>query len=715
MAKKRTKDLTERQKARIQSPDKSRLYLAVRKAEGEEPEPKPNFRTKLIKSLASAVGVKLEKAQRGTIPRFIFETAPTILEPPHDQIALFDIFMRNWTTRQILRAIRQEVLGAGVEEDPWTIEPRFIKKCTHCGKEFQIDTEECDHCEALKESDETIEYSLREPDETERHRAEDLIRKPNPDYNFFSLLSSTISYYLALDDFYWSITYGYELELPKEPDGEPKLVKKARELYVEDSRFIRPIADSYGHLGNNEYFCPVCYDSKTDPHTVIDLQQILQNKIPKCPQCGGELIQTCWIQRVGGQIKARLGKDEIVHGSQERVLPDLYGNPKMLSLVKLAEMLAAMDEYNLGIYSEGKIGSLVAFPGMEQDQIDSMLLKAQRALEAREKEDLQSGKLIAKKKIRTVFLGVKEPPIRLPVMEDFEKMQSLEFYKLGVEKICATFGVTPVFVSIIESGKAGNNPRMQIDVQDHTTREGRRLFESVLNEQVFPLFEIHDWQFRFGAIQQRDDLRNAQIDLVKAQTAMTYKNAGFTVSLDEEGELQISGEAKPTVETPEAPSGPSGIPSMPTVSEASGDLLQRQDVARMPISWYDASKIEYEEHTYALTNEKEKLYLMLDDKRQETVWTTMQLGDALGSMLSYLFTDIQVKLMENEGFDRLSFESQWNNVVASYRRNLETGTQALLGFCQSLDNMGLKPLAQTLDEWRERISTLKPSTLEEVS
>jgi hypothetical protein len=135
----------------------------------------------------------------------------------------------------------------------------------------------------------------------------------------------------------------------------------------------------------------------------------------------------------------------------------------------------------------------------------------------------------------------------------------------------------------------------------------------------------------------------------------------------------------------------------------------------MPISWYDVSKIEYEGKIYALTNDKDTVTLIVDRARQEGVWSTQQLGDALAALLSRLFTDVQAKLMMNEGFDRLSFESQWNNVVASYRRNLETGTQALLSFCQSLDNMGLKPLAQTLDEWRERVAKLKPSTLEEVS
>lgn len=701
----------------VSDPRKSRLYLAVRAAEGDLtlPDEPTSIRARLVKSGASLLGVKLEKAQRSVTPRFIFETAPTILEPPHNQIALFDLFMRCWVTRQILRAIRQEVLGAGVDEEPWTVEPRFVKKCTKCGKEYDTEVDTCDDCDAKKRKN----ITLRDPDENERFLAERLIKQPNLDYNFFSLLSSTISYSLSLDDFYWSIAYGQEFIIPKD-GSEPHLEKRAREIYVEDSRFIRPVADGLGHLGNDEYFCPVCYDPKTDqPMEKLDLNKIRQGKIPECPKCKGPLIQTCWVQAVGSKIYARLGRDEIVHGSSERVLPDLFGNPKLLSVVKLAETLGNMDEYNLGVYSEGKVGSVVAFPGMEQDAIDSMLSKAERAIQKKEKEDLQSGKLIARKKIRTVFLGVKEKPERLPIMEDFEKMQSLEFYKTYAEKICGLFGVTPVFVSIIESGKSGNNPRMQIDVQDHTTREQRRLFESVINEQVFPIFKIHDWVWRFGSIQQRDELREAQIGLAKAQTANAWVTAGFKVSLDEHGDLEVSGEASPqpppSEEGAKPPGVPTSMPSMPSVSEASGDLLEQKDIARLPISWYDASKLEYDGHTYALNNDKDTVTLLVDNVRIEGVWSTLQLGDSLGALLSKLFSDVQAKMMIDPGFDRLSFESQWNNVVTSYRRNLETGAQSLLQFCQNLDNMNMKQLAQTLDEWRERISKLKPSTLEGVS
>lgn len=699
-------------------PRKSRLFMAVRKAEGdlEEPLPPSGLRVRIAKSFSSLMGVKLEKSQRSTVPRFIYEQVPTVLEPPHDQIGLFDLFMRGWVTRQILRAIRQEVLGAGVDEDPWGNEPRFVKKCTGCGKEFEAAADVCDKCEAAKKP-----YELRDPDEGEHQIVESLIRRPNPEYNFFSLLSSTIGYLLSLDDFYWSVFYGTEAKM----DGETlSLERKPREVYVEDSRFIRPVADSYGHLGNDEYFCPTCYDPSNDsPKVKLDLESVKRGETPKCPQCGGPVIQTCWVQMIGGQIKARLGREEMVHGSGERILPDLFGNPKMLALVKLASMLNAMDEYNLGVYSEGKVGSFLIFPGMEQDQIDSMLQKAQRALEEREKQDLQTGKLIAKKKVRTICLGVKEPVTRLPVMEDFERMQSLDFYKLAVEKVCATYGVTPVFVSIIESGKSGNNPRMQIDVQDHTTREIRRLLESVVNEQLFPLYGIHDWVWRFGAIEQRDDLRMAQIDLVKAQTAGAYRAAGFKVSRNEDGELEVSAEAAeapPQGAGAQPPQGVSpGSPAvpLPTVSEPSGDLLQsdKKDLARLPVSWFEVSKLEYNQHVYALNNDKDSVTLTVDNVRSEGDWTTLQLGDALAALLDRLFITVKEQLSSNEGFNRTEFESYSNSVVTSYRRSLDDGRNVLTGFCSELDNMGLKPLAEVLDDWRERVSKLKPSTLEEVS
>ena len=111
---------------------------------------------------------------------------------------------------------------------------------------------------------------LRAPSEEELRRFEELLEQPNRDYHFDDLVRSSIYYDLALDDWYWGIAFRRRPKVVSDEEtgemkivlknGQPVLEKEAAELYVEDARFIFPIADKYGHLGGYEYFCPRCYD-----------------------------------------------------------------------------------------------------------------------------------------------------------------------------------------------------------------------------------------------------------------------------------------------------------------------------------------------------------------------------------------------------------------------------------------------------------------------
>ena len=249
------------------------------------------------------------------------------------------------------------------------------------------------------------------------------------------------------------------------------------------------------------------------------------------------------MQEINGQIVARFGRDEIVHGSSSRVLPEAFGNSKLISVWKLLAVLEAMDDYNWELYSEGHSGSLVVFPGHDQNEITALKEAIEREIKEKDLRDIQTGKRKYSKKIRTHFIGVKEPPIRIPIMEDFEKMQSLDFYKLYAEKICAVFGVTPMFVSVVEATRAGVNPRMQIDVQNRTTRRYQRDIEDLWNEEVLPKFGITDWVLKFNSIEGRDVLREAQTEHRIAATAMTWRLAGFDVEVTEDKRLIVS--AKP--------------------------------------------------------------------------------------------------------------------------------------------------------------------------
>ena len=473
---------------------------------------------RFIRNLLWKADRLIVKSERAPIAEWTLEPTPAIREPKWNYETLVELAKTNWVVRMVLRAITQEALGPR-----WNIKPTFKRKCTSikCGAEYDKEVEICEVCEA-----ETCK-----PSEAQYQKLERLLEKPNRDYGFEEILRSTIFFDQVLDDWYLSVTY-QTLEV----NGVKK--KVASEIYAEDSRYIRIVADEKGHLGGKEWFCPTCYTPDTY-HTPSTSAEAF------CPKCRGPLSRTAYVHQVGGAVKARFAADEIIHGSSSRVLPELYGSPKLVSVWKILQIMKVMDDYNWETYSEGKVGSLVLFPGYGQNEVDAISARIESDVTKKDAADITTGIRTGRKKIRTLFLGAKETPSVVKVMEDLKQMQSVEHYKLFRDAVCAVYGVTPVFVSVIESGRAGNNPRMQIDVQNRTTREVQANKEDVINNLLLPKFEITDWYFAFNQIEAEDELRVKEVERTKAETARIYLESGFQVEFDEFGELKISGVAQP--------------------------------------------------------------------------------------------------------------------------------------------------------------------------
>jgi len=352
-------------------------------------------------------------------------------------------------------------------------------------------------------------------------------------------IRSTLKYDIRLDDFYWGIAYA-----PTPNPGTKEIERIPREIYVEDARFIQPIADEYGHLGGYDYFCPVCYERELDKVDIRNLRDT-QKLDPRCPKCGRPLVQTCYVQEINSKVTARFGRDEILHGSSDRTLPDLFGEPKLVSAWKMVKTIDEMIEYNWQVYSLGKIGSLVVIPGVDQEDVDEMLTNMTNQVKQFDRRDIQTAEARKTLKIHQFFVGLPEArdmPVKIPLMEDHEKLQSLDFFKLYVEKVCGLYGVTPIFVSVIEATRAGVNPRMQIDVQNRTTRKYQADIEDLFNDELAPLFGITDWLFKFGKVEGRDLLREAQIEREKATTIMTLVRAGYKVKIGDDWRLIVDSE-----------------------------------------------------------------------------------------------------------------------------------------------------------------------------
>jgi len=491
---------------------------------------------------------------RGAISRYLLMPGPVLREPEWNFELLKDLCDRSFVMEMITRTLTQEVARPGL-----TIKAQFAVKCKQCQNEYATKVAECPQCKGTE---------FREPSPEERKTLEAILDNPNHEYDWNQILRAIVEHDIKLGNWWLSLTYETIIDPATK---EPK--RKLTELYVEDPRYMRILADAKGRITSDEYFCPTCYVK--DAHQKLQREQIESGEVPLCEICHRPLVMTGYVQHVSGEATARWGIEEIVHGSSTRNLPELYGRPRPLSVWKWLMVLNAMLDYNTEIYSTGYVGGFLVFQGMEQDQVNSIKAQLEKEIETKQVIDAVTGRAAPSLRIRQAWVGtgaVGEKPIEADFIESMPnpaKMQSLEWFRIGIEKITSIFGVTPVFVSIIESGKAGNNPRMQIDVQNRTIQEFQQSIISTLNHRLLPRLEITDWELAFEMIELRDELREAQISEARGRSAERWLNAGFDVKIDPNTQdLIVSGQGRKPIEAPRE--GP-----VPQISEASGAILER--------------------------------------------------------------------------------------------------------------------------------------------
>jgi len=350
---------------------------------------------------------------------------------------------------------------------------------------------------------------------------------------FKEFLHSTLWYLLALDDFYWELGHITTLNIEtKKPERVPRTAR------VLDGSITFPVMDEYGNFTSTEYFCPVCYKEtrrETKHDEKVDIRDL--KGIPSCKKCGGNLIQTAYVQKISGKIVARFGKDEVIHASSSRVDPEVFGMSKVIAAVKLLYIIDYIDEFNLQMMSHGHVSQILGIEGADKAKAEEIKTEISNQLRSKIRRDARTGETEFSLEPIIVILGLEEGRSILPVdiSPKMSDMQSVEFYKLYVEKICGLFGVMSVFVNIPTGGGRGQIARPSIDVQNRVTRQHMTDVEGPFNDFLLPKLGITDWVLKFGKIESRDELRDKQIIQANVQAASLLLDAGFDVVMTEDG------------------------------------------------------------------------------------------------------------------------------------------------------------------------------------
>jgi len=493
------------------------------------------------------IAENMQKSRRGLVTQQYIETVDKIVDQPWPYLLLKKYANKHPFLRIVHGAIIREVV-----RNRWDVKEKFAKKCLSCGQEFVELVDECPDCGegAL----------LRDPNPMEKKRLEAFLKNPNRDDEMVDVIKSILKDNLAVDDWYVSMRN----------IGANEWV-----VYVEDAAEMFICADKHGRLGDGVWFCPKCWtetNEKTYPAK------------GNCEDCATFLKETAYVQKVEGTIKARYGRDEIIHGNSDVWLPQLYGNSKVVAVLQELRTSFAMSSFNFDTYASGHLAKIIFLEGEDQSKATE-LSKAAKEQSDRIEVDAWTGRI--GRKIRDLWVGLRGKATIADVMPDPEKMQSLEWMEFWFVKIVgAIYNVQPVMMNATTRGPGGYFQRQQIVVQNDATREVQKSFADPFNEQfVENTLGIHDWRFEFNEIEPRNEIEQAQIWQVKIAAGAAAKASGLDAELTDEGELKISGEFQEVVMPQGATHTLHEVPKPPKPPEPQQNVPFATDKMRKGKSW----------------------------------------------------------------------------------------------------------------------------------
>jgi len=424
-------------------------------------------------------------------------TDPIFEEITKEQI--FQYCQRSPLVQPVHNAIIREITNT-----PWIIKPLFNYKCINCGETYD-QKPEGEKCICGGE--------LKEPDPKQKKVFTEFIDNPNPEVDLYEIIRSYLKWVLSIDDAYISVSY-----IGRNKSGKMILSKKPLGLFVENGLLIRKIEREDNEYG---YFCPICNLEDHEDSFSEEMGICKHHKIP--------LWETAYVLVQGSTITRRYSKKEIIEGHFNRLLPEKYGTPILLSCLDQVKVTKQIDLFNLGNFEEGKLGKIFAFSGTTQSEVEAIGNRVKEITEAARK---------LKKKITNMWLAAPGDLEIKDVLEDPSKLEALEWHKYYRDLVFSCHGVMPVFAGSVESGKAGNNPGLQIEVQHDTTKAWMKVFTEPVNTVLMDQLAITDWYFDFEEVEIADDREDAEIEKIRAETVAIYTHSGYEVEFNDDGSLK---------------------------------------------------------------------------------------------------------------------------------------------------------------------------------
>lgn len=478
---------------------------------------KEKNRMGIIEDLMKGLGYTKKGAGASVWPSYLDDPMGKPRPPKWSLPLLYDESEKSWVVQAGVQLLIREAMRPG-----WNpVSPKFVKKCKKCHSEFIKSVDVCPECGGKR---------FETPDPSQKRRILSFMSKPNGNRETWGDILYSMFYHDAIaDKWYLSVAYS-----PVYAEGNSTPANYIpQEIYNEDSRYIQPVLDDRGRLGGPPYFCPHCNDEKKSP--------VHSDKPGKCPRCGLPLEKTAYVQKVGDEVYNRFAVSEMVNGSTYRPSPDPDGQPRLVSAWQSLFTVKAMDEWFYDTYSEGILGKIVYVSSMKQEDANDLAQSVKSQIASLDKIDATTGEARTKKTARMLFIGggatanprASDNIAVHNLVDDPTAMRAIEYYLTCVSGILSVFGVQAIYLNAEQSGRVGGAPAIKMDIQNHVIEELQRDKEEVINKQLYPIFGITDYEFKFNPLVKKDELVEAQTKQAIANTALNLLNAGVDFDIDE--------------------------------------------------------------------------------------------------------------------------------------------------------------------------------------
>lgn len=442
-----------------------------------------------------------------------------VIDTPSYNATIIKLCLQHEVLRTPQEAIIREAL-----RNSYDVAPKYMCKCKDCGAEYQNLKTKCStpECEST---------SFIYPDYSQKQKIELLLKQPNRDNTLNQINETLLRCMLGPGDHWLSYQQG---------EISPSKIAPAT-VYIEDVVHMAVVwSEENGTVGNGEYFCPAC---------TRDYPKEVYKKGEKCHHCGQSAdSETAYVYKTGSEIKARFSRDEVYHGLTHPWLPYFYDNSLVVTALTILMSVTAMDNFNYDNYSTGKLAQILVFMGLSQNEADDLAAAVKRKTQGENQLSLMkqlgvnSEQIQAKAaELRTLYLAGKEGVEAINTMQDSEKMQSLEWWKLWREIVNALYGVQDVAAGAMQAGTTGQNPRMKLDINNNTTEFYQRKLEACWN-WVFERLSVTDWIYKCRPVEEKDEAQDQAILKAKLDNiALALSIPGMEAELTDEQEVKISG------------------------------------------------------------------------------------------------------------------------------------------------------------------------------